>query len=210
MIQQLVRLFKDNEAVSKVQRRLPYLFQMAELESSRAGKIGMQVGSLRETIISSFLVYRFGEKNVETDIPITEAEVDVKLYGNPVSIKTISGKEPKGVKLVWTVDPVKVREFMSVYKPSCDMILVHINWEGSGGLYYIPVETQKDVFDKVGREGYIKLPKPGTNPRGAELTNEALAALIENKDTKAIIVRWHKSTIKYSPYTRWVDLWRED
>ena len=44
----LLQLFDDNNTVLKIQKRLPYLFQLAELESSRAGKIGMEVGSLRE------------------------------------------------------------------------------------------------------------------------------------------------------------------
>jgi len=36
-------LFSDN----LIQEKLPKLFQLAELESSRAGKIGMEVGSVR-------------------------------------------------------------------------------------------------------------------------------------------------------------------
>ena len=104
MNEYLKGLFSDGPIIDKIQRRLPYMFQLAELESSRAGKIGMEVGSLRERIISSLLIYKFGEKNVETDLPITEPEIDVKLFGSPISIKTITGKEPTGVKLIWTVD----------------------------------------------------------------------------------------------------------
>ena len=85
-----VKIFKDEELIDKIKRRLPYFYQVAELESSRAGKIGMEVGSLREKIIVALLIYKFGEKNVETYIPITEPEVDVRLFGQPVSIKTIT------------------------------------------------------------------------------------------------------------------------
>jgi hypothetical protein len=74
----LVEIFENEQLKAKIQRKLPYLFSMAELESSRARKIGMQVGSLRENVIIALLVYRFGEENVETGIPITETEVDVK------------------------------------------------------------------------------------------------------------------------------------
>lgn len=102
------------------------MFQLAELESSRAGKIGMEVGSLREKIIILLLNYKFGEKYVETNIPITEPEVDVKLFNQPISIKTITGNN--GVKLIWTVDREKVLEFFQSYYPSCDIILVQINW----------------------------------------------------------------------------------
>ena len=44
----LIEVFEDEELVGRVKGRLPYLFQLAELESSRAGKIGMQVGSVRD------------------------------------------------------------------------------------------------------------------------------------------------------------------
>lgn len=67
------------------------MFQLAEFESSRAGKTGMQVGSLREKILIALLIYKFGEKNVETEIPITEREVDVKLFGPPFLLKPLLG-----------------------------------------------------------------------------------------------------------------------
>ncbi|MGQ9702784.1 MAG: ThaI family type II restriction endonuclease, partial [bacterium] len=165
--------------MEKIKRRLPYLFQLAELESSRAGKIGMEVGSVRERIIVALLIYKFGKANVETEIPITEPEVDVKLFGEPVSIKTITGKSLGGVKLIWTVDAQKAKEFHKSYYPRCDILLVQINWNDIGGFYYIPLATQKSLFDKIGRENYIKLPKPGTNPRGVEITKEALSSLVE-------------------------------
>ncbi len=100
----LKEIFEDEKLIEKIRRRLPYMFQLAELESSRAGKIGMEVGSLRERIIVALLIYKFGEANVETEIPITEPEVDVKLFGEPVSIKTITGKGFGGVILVWPAD----------------------------------------------------------------------------------------------------------
>ena len=46
MVSPVAQLFKKEENIKRVQAKLPYLFQMAELESSRAGKIGMEVGSL--------------------------------------------------------------------------------------------------------------------------------------------------------------------
>jgi len=121
---------------------LPYLFQLAELESSRAGKIGMEVGSVREKIIVALLIYKFGEANVETKIPITEPEIDVKLFGKSVSIKTITGKGLSGVKLIWTVDAQKAKEFRESYYPHCDILLTQINWNDIGGFYYIPIKVQ--------------------------------------------------------------------
>ena len=93
---------------------MPTLFQLAEIDSSRAGKIGMEIGSVRERIIIALLIYRFGEENVKSDIPITKPETDVILFGKPVSIKTITGNLG-GVKLIWTVDAKKALDFSKNY-----------------------------------------------------------------------------------------------
>jgi len=207
---QLIEIFKDKKLVNKIKTRLPYLFQLAELESSRAGKIGMEVGSLRERIIIALLIHKFGEANVETEIPITKPEVDVKLFGKPISIKTITGKSFGGVKLIWTVDIQKAREFRETYYPYCDILLIQINWGNTGGFYHIPLETQKRLFNKIGKEKYIKLPKPGTNPRGVEITREALSSLIKDRSSRVIKINWKKRKIDYNPYKRWVDYWGEN
>ena len=55
MSSRLIEIFQDKSLLEKIKRRLPYLFQLAELESSRAGKTGMEVGSIREKIIVSFI-----------------------------------------------------------------------------------------------------------------------------------------------------------
>lgn len=41
----IAELFQDSIVVKRIQRRLPGLFHLAELESSRAGRIGVEVGS---------------------------------------------------------------------------------------------------------------------------------------------------------------------
>jgi hypothetical protein len=206
----LVEIFEDVRLAEKIKSRLPYLFQLAELEASRAGKIGMQVGSVREGVIVALLIYKFGEANVETEIPITQPEVDARLFGEPVSIKTITGKSFGGVKLIWTVDAQKAEEFRESYCPHCDILLVQINWNSLGGFYYIPLKAQMRLFDKMGRRNYIRLPKPGTNPRGVEITKEALSSLIEDSQTRSITINWLRTKIDFNPYKRWVDLWREE
>jgi len=206
----LKEMFEDEELVEKIKRRLPHLFQLAELESSRAGKTGMEVGSVRERIIVALLIYKFGEANVETEIPITEPEVDAKLFREPVSVKTITGKGFGGVKLIWTVDAQKAKEFSESYYPHCDILLVQINWDDLGGFYYIPLEIQGRLFDKMGSQNYIKLPKAGTNPRGVEITKEALSGLVENNESRRIVINWQRTKIEFNSYKRWVDLWRED
>lgn len=210
MSSRLVEIFDDTKLVEKIKRRLPYLFQLAELENSRAGKTGMEVGSIRERIIVALLIYKFGEANVKTEIPITEPEVDVKLFGEPLSIKTITGKSFGGVKLIWTVDALKAKEFHENYYPRCDILLVKINWGGEGGFYYIPLEAQKSLFNRIGREKYIELPKPGTNPRGVEITKEALSSLVEDNMSRRILINWQRTKIEFNLYKRWIDLWRKD
>ena len=204
----LVEIFEDKKLVEKIKRKLPYLFQIAELEASRAGKIGMEVGSLREKILTALLIYKFGRENVQTEIPITEPEVDVILFGQPISIKSITGSG--GVKVVWTVDAQKAHEFLVSYSPKYDILLVQINWGRMGGLYYIPAEVQQKVFQSIGRENYLKLPKPGTNPRGVEITKEALLKILSDKDTKFIKIFWQRGKVEYDPYRRWIDYWCEE
>jgi len=91
-------------------------------------------------------------------------------------------------------------------------LLMQINWNEVGGFYYIPLEVQKKLFDKIGRQNYIKLPKPGTNPRGVEITKEALLGLVKNSESKGIVINWRRQRreIDFNPYKRWVDFWRED
>lgn len=139
MASRLKELFEDDQLVEKIKRRLPYLFQLAELESSRAGRIGMEVGSVRERVMVALLIHKFGEANVDTEIPITEPEVDVKLFGEPISIKTFTGKAFSGVKIAWTVDTQKSKEFYKHYYSHCDILFVQSKWNGSKR----PVKTNR-------------------------------------------------------------------
>lgn len=143
----LADIFRDEKLINKIQRQLPYMFQLAELESSRAGKVGMEVGVVREKVLIALLIYRFREENVSTDIPTAEPEVDVKLFDQPINIKTITGLG--GVKIVWTVDAQKAREFRETYVPKCDVLLALIRWEGTGGLYYVSLEVQNKISESL-------------------------------------------------------------
>lgn len=209
MNEKIKEIFCDKDLVTRIQNKLPKLFHLAELESSRAGKVGMEVGSVREKIIVALFIYKFGEINVKTEIPITEAEVDVEVHNNPISIKTITGKNPSGVKLIWTVDAEKSKEFSEKYVPTCDMIFIQINWNNSGGFHYIPKETQFEVLNILGRETYIKLPKAGTNPRGVEMSGKAIQELLQHKNTLSILINWKKEIIDFKPFKRWIELWEQ-
>jgi hypothetical protein len=209
MANEILELFNDKLIVQKIQTKLPNLFHIAELESSRAGKVGMEVGSVREKILIALMIYKFGDNNIETEIPITEPEIDVKVYGCPISIKTITSKNFSNVKLIWTVDAEQALLFSKKYQPACDMILAQINWYNNGGLYYFPKNIQIEIMNDIGRENYIKLPKAGTNPRGVEMTAIALQHLAAHGKSLKIPIKWSKENVDFKPYKRWLEMWRD-
>ena len=51
MSNHLQEIFKDESLRKRIKDKLPHLFHIAELETSRAGKVGTQVSSTREEII---------------------------------------------------------------------------------------------------------------------------------------------------------------
>ena len=201
-------LFTDNITVSEIQAKLPKLFRIAEIESSRAGKIGMEVGSLREKVIGGLLIYKFGEANVNTEIPITESETDVIVAGKNLSVKTITGNG--GVKAVWTVDAESSKNFIDNYIPKCDILLIQIWWgENKDSLFFIPLNVQKEIFNSLGKEKYLKMPKAGTNPRGVEFSKESIRKMLQHPKTSKIKINWIKQDIPYNVYKRWIDFWKE-
>ena len=206
---QVTDLFSDTDLVSRIKERLPRLFQIAELESSRAGIVGMEVGSARERILIALLIHKFGKANVST-VSIIAAETDAIVFGESISVKTVTGRYLTSVKLIWTVDAIQARSFAEAYVPSCDMMFVQIVWGGVGGLCFFKKETQLKVLETIGRENYIVLPKGGTNPRGVEISSNALKRLIAHQETRCIPIFWRKQTIEFDPYQRWVELWAED
>jgi hypothetical protein len=205
----IYEIFEDKALIKKIQDRLPDLFYTAELESSRAGKIGMEVGSIREQILIALLILKFGEEKIKTNLPIHEREIDVIVNNEPLSIKTISGKRFGGFKLIWTVDEKKANEFCENYVPSCDILIVHINWGDLGSLSLFPKSLQEKVFHEIGRDHYFKLPKPGTNPRGVEISRKAALLLQGSPICKAIPIKWEKKEIKFNIYDRWLELWEQ-
>lgn len=210
MDKKIYKLFKEEKLIKKVKEKLPCFFQLAEIDNSRDGKLGMEIGSARERIIIGLLIYKFGEKNIKIDISITEKETDVFVFDEPISIKTVTNKKVVGVKLIWTVDAQKALEFINHYSPKCDILLVHINWEAKGGIYLLSKESQKETLKKYGTGFYFKLPKKGTNPRGVEITNKAINKLVEHSTTKKIDIDWVRNeSIEYDVYDKWVERWKK-
>jgi hypothetical protein len=85
-----------------------------------------------------------------------------------------------------------------------------VNWDGLGGLFYFPCQIQIETLQRIGRERYIKLPKAGTNPRGVEISAEALNILADHPQSLNIPVKWYRKVTEYNPYERWLELWERD
>lgn len=206
------KLFEDKLIEKRVKNKLPHLFQLAELESSRNGKVGMEIGSVRERILIALLMYKFGIDIVDPEIPITAPEVDVYVHNTPLSIKTMTTKSDRysSVKLIWTVDHQKALVFQNTYIPSCDMLLAKIRWGGKGKLLLFSKESQIKVLKDIGRDRYIKIPKENTNSRGVEISAEALTLLEQCTDTKCIEINFVREKIDYREvYTKWLDAWTD-
>jgi len=209
MSSRLSELFISKEIIYKIESKLPRLFQIAQIEASRGGKTGMEVGVTREKILVALLISIYGGENVNTDVDTTKSEIDAYLFNKPISIKTVTGNGT-GVKAVWTVDQDSARRFADTYKPECDILLTTIKWGHSGGLHYIPIEAQTDVLQSMRIDDYLKLPKAGTNPRGVEFSAQGMSLLMSHQLSKKISIRWIWSQIDYNPYKRWVDYWLLD
>lgn len=179
-------------------------FLIAELESSRGGKGGMQAGTVRENIVAASLEVFFKTSNVDCSSRITESDKDLLLFNQPLSIKTKTGLGNSGIKVIWTTDYALARKFISTYNPKTNLILVKIKWDGTGFFYLVPLVVQKRIFQSLGRSHYLKPPASGRNCRGAEFTSIAIKKLINEDETVKIPIKFpKKDSIKINPTERW-------
>jgi len=65
-------------------------------------------------------------------------------------------------------------------------------------------------MQQIGRQSYVKLPKAGTNPRGVEISAEALEMLAKHPQSQMIPIQWLRKRVDYNPYDRWLGLWKRD
>ncbi|MEP9410372.1 MAG: ThaI family type II restriction endonuclease [Candidatus Brocadia sp.] len=56
MNSRVIEIFEDEVLRERIKSKLPHLFSIAELESSRARRVEMEVGSLREKILIALLI----------------------------------------------------------------------------------------------------------------------------------------------------------
>ena len=194
---------------SKIQRVLPTLFNMVELENRRGNKLGMEVGTARERVLIALLMYVYETKSVAFP-PSTSPELDIIVKGEPLSIKTKLGKGFSGIKLIWTVDWDKVNAFCQDFRPTSHLLFVSILWGATGAFCFIPLSVQTEVLNFFGKEGYIKIPPRGTNPRGVEIAAQALKRLVEHEHSQSLPITWKRDPSllrEHGLYERWIRLW---
>ena len=200
----LIQLFETEITLSRLVTRLPQAFEIVKQEMPKGNPA---VGVLREHIITGFFLSEFGQSNVSVPDKGIERGFDLQLFGRELSIKTGTGNTPP--KVLWTVDPLRIGvEISRDYRPSCDMFLVHIFWgKRKESIFYIPVEAQHEVRVSMG-DDYLEA-KVGTNHRGIAITRAAMNSLKAHEQTRVASVDWVESGLTTSPFTRWVDFWRE-
>jgi len=202
-------LFSDEILIQKIKRKLPNLFQIAEIDCTRNSKIGQEVGAAREKVLTALLMYKF-QKLVDTTIDPSKHGVDVILNNIPISIKTIThGTGYGGVKIFWTADRDKATEFVENYVPSMDLMIAIIRWGRTGGLHYITTQDQLELFAHLGRSNYLHQHRINTNNRGVEYNANSLKTLVDNAYASLPIL-WSKVDLEYRPYQKWIEQWKLD
>ena len=192
----------------RIVKVLPTLFNMVELQNRRGKKLGMEVGTARERVLIALFMYIYGHDKIEFP-PSTSPELDVLVNGHPVSIKTKSTSGLSGVKLVWTVDWEKIDAFLAAYHPSSDLLYVNILWGKTGSFSLIPQSVQSQTLQEIGINRYVTTPPRGTNPRGVEISREAMGVLLGHSYTQSLPIAWQRDQSllnERSLYGRWIEL----
>ena len=193
----------------KIQKVLPTLFNMVELENRRGNRLGMEVGTARERVLIALFMYVYGSKSVEFP-PSNSPELDVLINNQPLSIKTKSSQGLTGVKLVWTVDWNKIDAFLRTYLPASHLLYINIIWGKTGSFFLIPEHVQRATLERLTIINYTKVPPRGTNPRGVELSKTAMHLLQTHQDTQSLTIDWKRDKsllVERALYDRWIGLW---
>jgi hypothetical protein len=196
--------YNNNLAFGAImEKKLPPAFQMVEDEL----KGNPAVGLLREQVIIGMLVAFLGEGIVKVVKSGVNPDIDCVVDSEPLSIKTVSLSG--GIRLKWTSNEVKAKEFMKNYRPTSNLLIVRVSWGETGSIRFIPLDSQKSTFDKIGVERYLDY-RGTTNTRGVNLSPEAEDALNRNIQTVSLSVTWQKSSVVVNPIDKWTKYWKEN
>ena len=192
----------------RIIKGLPTFFNVVEKESLHGTKVGMEVGALRKQIIIGLFMHVYGRDAVS--FPEKESpEKAISVNGEPISIKTKTGEGCSGVKVTWTGDWYKEDEFVSSFVPQSHLLFINVHWEGVGRFFLITKETQKEVFNSLGRDGYFNSPPHGSNSRGIPMSSKAMRRLQEHGDTQVIDIAWERDNTVPAGYEKCRRSWEK-
>ena len=198
----IVKMLQSPAKLERIHKKLPPAFELVAQQTR-----GPEVGNLRESVLIGMFMAFLGESRVSPDTEVVEADCAI---GNiPLSIKTVTGKALNNVRIKWTVDQERVREFIDAFAPGCDLLIVRILWDTEGRISYIPLEAQQRVFAALGKGHYLDY-RPGTNTRGINLSRAALTELEQSAESVIAPLQWFRSVEPQSLYDRWVSYWQDD
>ena len=216
----------------KIQKHLPKKFQTVEVEASRGESkvMGGEVGVQREYILTSMLKVFFGESRVKDNIPVREKEIDLYVDNNPISIKTIKSSNIalSPIGLVWSPREENSKTFIENYEPKYPIMFVNVIWDNSptkhpksgrfaecrkfmkeGGIYYFPVEAQRDILLSLGKEKFFS--KMHKHSRAVCISVNATLEIIDHPKSLCLPIKWQwKKSISIKAKDRWVKSWNKD
>jgi hypothetical protein len=181
---------------------LPPAFQTVEDEL----KGNPAVGLLREQIILGMLIAFLGETSVELIESGVNPDIDCYVDSEPLSIKTVSASG--GIRLKWTSNAVKAKEFIDSYEPTSDLLLIRIVWGEKGTIRFVPLDVQQRIFHQIGVGRYLDY-RGTTNTRGVNLSPEAEQALNQHPLSVNLPILWERSKAAINPIKKWTDYWLE-
>ena len=211
----LIRLLRNNNYVTLLQRNLPRAFEVADAEARRVHQRkgsrtyeapGQEVGVVRERILIAYLRHILGDMHVELPRANT-AMRDVLIFGEPLEIKTVT-KNGK-VKVKWTADAESVQRDLVDFEFTADLLLVRIWWGiKKDSIFYIPLDVLQEIANCLDPADYLSS-ATGTNNRGIDIKPAFLDSAQQHQNTIRIPIEWEERDIRIDPMARWMAYWTD-
>ena len=183
---------------------LPELFRKAEVENRRNGRLGQEIGNVRENIIRAYLQTQLGAVNVSPAGGPNNNLGDVMIGRDYLEVKTTMGV--RGFKVSWAADDDSAARFRQQWKPQADLILVQVRWGSCcESFWHIPQEVYEEA---AALEGALKT-RSGTNNRGTDFERRAVLYMMQHKDTLGLTINWGDQDKGEAGIFQWVNLWNE-
>jgi hypothetical protein len=195
------QLLTDPKYIEVIRQKLPPAFQTVEDEL----KGNPAVGLLREQVILGMLIAFLGEDKVAVVPSGVNPDIDCYIESEPLSIKTVSFSG--GIRLKWTSNALKAKEFIDSYEPIGHLLVIRIAWGETGTIRFIPLDIQQGIFREIGVAKYLDY-RGSTNTRGVNLSQGAELALNRHPQSVRLSIVWERSAGIINPIDKWVDYWQ--